>query len=467
VCETNDPSPDASAPTPPAPPAKSSGTWEAVVWVALVAAVVAVVALNRPQGPGREFERMEFRLSARYSLGVKVLFGALDESLGDRYGDELLRQLEAQAQTPAQRLGLIPLTAELAGADEALERLAALREESTLSAGITADIELVERVYRDPAAEISGPQRHGLIARHGWFAQLALSHGKPADDPGRRAAITAAIRIAATLLGMLFAGLLATGVGLVLLILGGIRFAQGGLKRAYPDLTTRAAAQRTPYLEGVVLLIGGFGGFALLVARFPELTGAPARGLVPALAIAAVVLVLLWPRWRGLRRRDLAMALGWHGGRGVWREMGGGLVAYVAGLPILMLGLILAVVMMLLLGTKGYHPIVEGFGTGDPWRVVLIFAMACVWAPVVEEAIFRGYFYHYLRGRTGVLLSTAAVAAVFAVIHPQGLSALPPLIALSAILSLTREWRGSLIASMTIHAVHNGLAVTAALLLLG
>ncbi|MCP4662324.1 MAG: CPBP family intramembrane metalloprotease [bacterium] len=467
MCETTDPSLDATPPKPHAPPAPSSGLWEAVVWAALVAAVVAIVALNQPEGSGGEFESMEFRLSARYSLGVKTLFGALDESLGATMGEELLGQLEQQAHTPAQRLGLIPLTAELAGPGEALERLATLRGDEALDAGIHAELELLERLYRDPAAELSGAQRAALRARHGWFAELALSRGKPADDPERRAVIGPAIRVAVTLLGMLCGGLLVTGVGLVLLVLGGIRFSQGGVERVYPRATARAVPQRTPYLETVVLLTGGFGGFALLAARFPELTRGAPRGLIPALAIVAVVLVLLWPRWRGLDRRDLATALGCHSGRGVWREMGSGLVAYVAGLPILILGVILALVTALLLGTKGYHPIVEGFGTGNPWRVVMIYGMACVWAPVVEEAVFRGYFYHYLRGRAGVGLSTAAVATVFAVIHPQGISGLPPLMALAAVLTLTREWRGSLIASVTIHAVHNGLAVTAALLLLG
>ncbi len=437
------------------------------MWAALVAAVVAVVAGNQPAGSGGDFERMEFLLSARYSLGVKTLFGVLDESVGARMAEELLEQLEAQAHTPTQRLGLIPLTAELAGPDAALDRLAALRGDEALSAGIQVEIELLERIYRDPTAQLSGDQRATLLARHGWFAELALSRGKPADDPERRAVIGPAIRIAVTLLGMLCGAVLLTGVGLVVLALGGIRFAQGGLERAYSRHSARAGPRRTPYLETVVLLIGGFGGYAFLEARFPELTSGAPRGLLPALAIVAVVLVLLWPRWRGRDRRDLAIALGCDGGRGVWREMACGLVAYVAGLPLLVLGVILALVTALLLGTKGYHPIVEGFAAGDPWRVVMIYGMACVWAPVVEEAVFRGYFYHYLRGRAGVALSIAAVAAVFAVIHPQGISGLPPLMALSAVLTLTREWRGSLIASMTIHAVHNALAVTAALLLLG
>lgn len=438
--------------------------WEAIVWAALVAAV-AIVAWGQTAESGGEIESLEFRLSARYLLGIKTLFGTLDESLGARMGEQLLGQLEEQVHTPAQRLGLIPLTAELAGPGAALDRLADLRGDVALSAGIHAELELLEQIYGDPTSELSGDQRAALLAHLGWFAELALSHGKPADDPERRTAIGPAIRTAATLLGMMGGGLLLAGVGLVLLALGGVRFAQGGWERAYPRLTARAESQRTPYLEAVVLLIGGFGAFAVLAVRFPELAVLP--GLIPTLAIVAVVLVLVWPRWRGLALRDLAMALGCHRGRGVWREMASGLVAYVAGFPVLVLGVILALVTTLLFGTRGYHPIVEGFATADPWRVVMIYGMACAWAPIAEEAVFRGYFYHYLRGRAGVGLSTIAVATVFAVIHPQGISGLPPLMALAAVLTLTREWRGSLIASATIHAVHNGLMVTAALLLLG
>ena len=49
---------------------------------------------------------------------------------------------------------------------------------------------------------------------------------------------------------------------------------------------------------------------------------------------------------------------------------------------------------------------------------------------------------------------------VFAAIHPQGLVAIPALAAIAVGLGLMREWRGSLIAPMVMHACSNGIVVT-------
>ena len=65
------------------------------------------------------------------------------------------------------------------------------------------------------------------------------------------------------------------------------------------------------------------------------------------------------------------------------------------------------------------------------------------------------------------MASALTVSVFFAVIHPQGILGIPPLIALATILALIREWRGSLAASVAVHAVHNALATTVVLVLLG
>ena len=97
----------------------------------------------------------------------------------------------------------------------------------------------------------------------------------------------------------------------------------------------------------------------------------------------------------------------------------------------------------------------------DPSPISLIVAglLAVAWAPICEELVFRGAFYTYLRGSLGKLSAGLLVGLAFAAIHPQGLAGIPFLASLALALALTREWRGSIIASMTIHAVHNGLAV--------
>jgi membrane protease YdiL (CAAX protease family) len=95
-----------------------------------------------------------------------------------------------------------------------------------------------------------------------------------------------------------------------------------------------------------------------------------------------------------------------------------------------------------------------------------LYGLACVFAPVLEETMFRGALFHYLRGRWGWAASAVTVSFVFAVIHPQGWIAVPALGAIALALAALREWRGSIIASMVAHSFNNFLAVTFALLLL-
>ena len=56
---------------------------------------------------------------------------------------------------------------------------------------------------------------------------------------------------------------------------------------------------------------------------------------------------------------------------------------------------------------------------------------------------------------------------IFAVIHPQGLLAVPMLMALACGFVLAREWRATLVPCMVAHGVHNGLTLLLAIAMLG
>ena len=49
---------------------------------------------------------------------------------------------------------------------------------------------------------------------------------------------------------------------------------------------------------------------------------------------------------------------------------------------------------------------------------------------------------------------------LFAAIHPQGWVAIPALMGLACGMTLIREWRGTLIPSMVIHALSNALVMS-------
>ena len=94
-------------------------------------------------------------------------------------------------------------------------------------------------------------------------------------------------------------------------------------------------------------------------------------------------------------------------------------------------------------------------------------------APLVEETMFRGVLYRHLRDATwrwpplvSIALAAGLNSFIFAAIHPQGLMAVPLLTALALGFSMARQWRGSLMAPMMMHAMHNGMVTSLLVLML-
>jgi membrane protease YdiL (CAAX protease family) len=116
--------------------------------------------------------------------------------------------------------------------------------------------------------------------------------------------------------------------------------------------------------------------------------------------------------------------------------------------------------------------VVEVAGQSNPWVWVQVFLLACVAAPILEETMFRGVLYRHLREATGswgtwasVAFSAVANGFLFAIIHPQGIVAVPVLMTLGSSFALIREWRETLIPGMCAHGLNNGMALLVLLLL--
>ena len=91
--------------------------------------------------------------------------------------------------------------------------------------------------------------------------------------------------------------------------------------------------------------------------------------------------------------------------------------------------------------------------------VVLFVILAAVFAPVTEELLFRGWLYTGLRRVIGIPAGILVTAALFALAHWESthlyaLAVFPVGLALGYI----RERSGSIKATMTFHAVYNGIA---------
>src|SRR5690606_29996741 len=114
------------------------------------------------------------------------------------------------------------------------------------------------------------------------------------------------------------------------------------------------------------------------------------------------------------------------------------------------------------------NPVIDMvFGSSDPWKIVLFFLLASLWAPLVEEAVFRGALYRHLRSRWAWPLAAAVTALAFGFMHGYPVLLLGPVISLGFGFALLREWRGSIISSMTAHCIHNAGVLMILLTVLG
>lgn len=92
--------------------------------------------------------------------------------------------------------------------------------------------------------------------------------------------------------------------------------------------------------------------------------------------------------------------------------------------------------------------------SGSAPHLVLSIVMACIVAPLVEELLFRGYFYGTLRHLTHPVFAAAIVGALFAVVHGN-LPALLPLWVFSILLCLAYEFTRCLWVPVGMHVFFN------------
>ena len=99
-------------------------------------------------------------------------------------------------------------------------------------------------------------------------------------------------------------------------------------------------------------------------------------------------------------------------------------------------------------------------GSGDFRQRVLIIVLAVALAPIAEEFFFRFFLYGVLRKHLGRTVALLFTAALFAAVHAH-IPSFAPLFVLAACFTIAYEWSGSLLVSMTMHSVFNGLTLAA------
>jgi len=466
--------PEFASPFPEPVAARRSGAGTVIAWIVIVvcvaaiailphrmkrAAAAAVRAATNPttapaavtpveQIPGGQLEVM-----ARYAVAVKHLSDRASATTAPAVPtDSFINQLDrVAADNPIDQFRVIPVAGELLGPADALARLDRF-EKAHAVVRLRGDVDALRVIYTKGPDALASDRARMLISRHHWFGELAVSSGLPASDPRRAAALEPARRTLVVLgAGFLLLGVLGVA-GLVLATVAIVLLAKGRLRRRFAPPTPWTAG---PLVEAFALYLVGMIGLSLLLQRFYP-TG---HEIAPNFVIFVLLpIALIYLRLRGIPWRDVTSAVGWTTGHGALREMGAGVVGYVAGLPLLAIGYVLTYVLVWITGNVPTHPITE-MPTDQSSAVVSLFLLAAVGAPIVEETMFRGALFAHLRNRLGWWISAPVVSLIFAAIHPQGWVAIPMLGAIALVLAALREWRGSLIAPMTAHALNNAAAV--------
>lgn len=438
----------------------------AVAWIAIVVLTVFIIGLqHRAQMEDGDIDvndvsrvNLQLRLMGRYAVGTSRMM-QMSMFAQPSFGQQMAHQLDGHAVRPVDRLRVAMVMGELVGADAALQRLEEVALLESINREVQRDVRDLKAVYVQGPKALDDPSANRLRQRHHWFGQLALTHGLDAGDPARAQALRPASRtvIACFMFVIVlgFAGL----AGLVLLIVGVVFLVQGKLRPAYAPPVRSTSV----WLEVLALFLGAFIALSILAAAIEKRTGNDMMDLL----VWGLPLILFWPMVRGVSWRDWRAGLGLHRGRGVALEIMWGVAGQLAGLPLLLLSLILVLLLSFVFMEPAPHPVIdEVLGGGDLMSVVKVYLLACVWAPVVEELVFRGAFYHHMRRRWHAVIAALVSGLVFAAIHPQGVIAVPALTTLAFVFAMLREWRGSIIAPMTAHACNNAFVFTLAILLL-
>jgi membrane protease YdiL (CAAX protease family) len=453
-----------------------------VAWVLILVVTVSLL----------QFVRWEVRSESggrRTDLIVMELQGKAFVGMPDSLRKTMTKDVERVFDNgPAdRRFCYVVLEGELSGpakAQKLLERLGDKGAQREI--GLTPEQAVIKsiltRLYSDYARKrwgapsLSAAERKLLQDELGWFGKLALHPAEDPDPKAREAVLWPAQRFAVVFLAeILGLGLLCLA-GFVGLVLALIVFLTGTWRGGLRSGTPYGGI----YAETFALWMAVFLALNIGVLFVPA---GDSHLLVQGLAGFCSLLALVWPRLRGVSWRQVRLDLGWNWGRGPVLEPIMAVAGYAMTLPLLLVGAVVFFILVQLqnwLGGKGgdflplgqpVHPVVQILAEGNWWGAVQVVLLACLVAPVVEETMFRGVLYRHLReasaswGRAlSILVSGLVTSFIFAVIHPQGLVAVPLLMALAFGFALIREWRGTVIPCMVAHGLHNGL-VTVTLIL--
>ena len=412
-----------------------------------------------------------FGLISRFTVKFHHLLMSIDEKEGADALDQAgyMDTLDSMTTSPHEMIRAAIVEGELAGEEAAQDRLSGviiyLAEfggdmKPEYRQAVYEDAHLVARIY--DGEELNDNERQRLIDHHGWHGKLVLTYGMDNDDPERAELIGGGGSLIALLVVFGITVILAIVGGLVLLILGIVLLATGKMKMRFRP----PAVGGSVYLETFAVFVGMFMVLQLVSGVLEK------RGVPTALIFGMqwiTVLSIFWPMVRGVSWNRWRQDMGLVAPRGIVKEIGLGVVSYIACVPLYFgaaaVSLVLIAMRGILFGPAvGEGPAVEAPLTnpvisiieGSDVATLIVFAsLLSVWAPLVEECILRGALFRHIRSRFIFVISGLFSAVLFGMLHQYDVLMLVPIVTLGVMFAFIREWRGSLVGCITAHALHN------------
>lgn len=453
----------------------------ALAWLAIVAALLAIVLSAQferahPEAPSPVAGDVLFEIQAKVLYAGSQWAGSTGAPVPPEFAD--------LATTPGMAWRISALLAATGRGDLLIEAEAFALIESfdeqvaSLSEETRRLHEVVKSAIRAPGTLTEG-ERALLVSRLDWFGRLLATLDAGSQDPTRVAATREAFRAMWISMAAVGLGLVALGVGCVLLLIKLIVHVN-----RYGELRIVMHEMRVPagvYLEAAAIYLALAFVLPLLASLIPGVGQSMGVGI--ALLTAASVTGVAWPLLRCGSPGEAALELGLHRGRGVWREIGAGIVGYLAVLPLLAVGLVATFVCLFIYmslaqqygwdtdvgsGPGAPHPIIEWISGSSVWAKIGVLLLASGFAPFFEEIMFRGALLNGAARTIRLAPGLLVMGFIFAAVHPQGWLAVPALMSLAIGFGFIRLWRrGCLIGPMVAHSIHNGALVFVLLLLAG
>jgi len=337
------------------------------------------------------------------------------------------------------------------------------RAAQVLAERAARDADLTLRALR--AADLGADEADELRTRLGYAGRVAVVAHLAPQEPERQAVLGGGYTIMAVMVGVILAVGVVALAALTCFVIAIVQLARGRFVRRFVP----PAPGGSVYSEMLLMFVIGFLALQLLAPIVMRpLQGRMSETEIITLSLGAqwlLALVIFYPLLVGVPIARWKADLGLHRGRGFIREAFAGVFAYLAMLPVFVLAVLVSLVLTLIWTMLKSHlgmpeglpdnPILDLVQRFDTLGLVVLGSLIVLWAPLVEEIVFRGAFYRHLRARMGVFLAILISGVVFGVMHGYLFAMLLPVITLGFGFALMREWRDSLIAPITAHMLHN------------